>query len=73
MNLQSYFCYSTRTTIPLPNETPITSPRHSIHHSDSLNSRSPHDHTRNLAMANDIIKQGSPGRQFYADTRNISE
>lgn len=67
-----YYYYSTRTTMPL-NETPVTSPRHSIHHSDSLNSRSPHDNSRNLSGANDLTKQGSPGRQFYSDPRTMSE
>lgn len=71
MNVFS-FDYSTRTTIPL-NETPVTSPRHSIHHSDSLNSRSPHDNSRNLSGANDMTKQGSPGRQLYSDPRTMSK
>lgn len=64
---------STRTVLPLTNETPVTSPRHSIHHSDSMNSRSPHDHSRNLSTTNDLSKQNSPARQLYSDTRNMGK
>lgn len=59
--------------LPLSNETPVTSPRHSIHHSDSMNSRSPHDHSRNLNTTNDLNKQNSPARQLYSDTRNMGK
>lgn len=59
--------------MPLSNETPVTSPRHSIHHSDSINSRSPHDHSRNISATNDLNKQNSPARQLYSDTRNMGK
>lgn len=59
--------------MPLSNETPVTSPRHSIHHSDSINSRSPHDHSRNVSTANDLNKQNSSARQLYSDTRNMGK
>lgn len=65
--------FSARTTMPLSNETPVTSPRHSIHHSDSMNSRSPHDHARNMPTTNDLNKQNSPARQIYSDTRNMGK
>ncbi|XP_055316284.1 tight junction protein ZO-1 isoform X4 [Sitodiplosis mosellana] len=70
-DLKSVPTVATRNVLPLSNETPVTSPRHSIHHSDSMNSRSPHDHTRNLSTTNDLNKQNSPARQLYSDTRNL--
>lgn len=34
---------------------------------------SQHDHSRSLSGANDLNKQNSPARQYYADTRNIGK
>lgn len=66
------FINSTRNAIPAANETPVTSPRHSIHHSDSMNGRSPHDSSR-VSAANDLNKQNSPARQYYSDPRTMSK
>lgn len=56
-------CSSGRPLPPTSAETPITSPRHSIHHSESIG-RSPHDHARSLSSGpNDLNKQNSPARQ----------
>ena len=59
--------------MPLSNDTPAISPRHGIHHSDSINSRSPHDHSRNASTANDLNKQNSSARHLYGDTRNMGK
>lgn len=71
--LIKHLLFSARTTLPLSTETPVTSPRQSIHHSDSLNSRSPHDHLRNVSAANDLNKQNNSARQLYSDTRNMGK
>ncbi|XP_031626830.1 uncharacterized protein LOC116343080 isoform X3 [Contarinia nasturtii] len=70
-DLKSVPNVAVRNVLPSSNETPVTSPRHSIHHSDSINSRSPHDHSRNMSNTNDLNKQNSTARQLYSDTRNM--
>lgn len=60
MNLTLLFLlpYSSGRALPSTGiETPITSPRHSVHHSESIG-RSPHDHARSLSSGpNDLNKQ----------------
>lgn len=57
-------------------EPPVTSPRHSIHHSDSIRGKPIiADHSRSLSNANDLGK-GTPVRPYFNDSphsRNVGK
>lgn len=61
------FHFSAGRPLPPTSETPVTSPRHSILHSESMNRSSVE---RNISNTTNDLNKQNPARPYYGDPRN---